>query len=132
MKKILLVNPPVSIYVNTTAFSPLPLLVLGTCLKRIRNAGLEFSYEVVDLDFMLKQGVFFDDEGFYPKACDFLLARKPDILLFTVHGLNHIIILNLSERIKKKRPGCLIFVGGAAPTLMAIEAIRNCRTLMPS
>jgi len=126
MKKILLINPPVSIYVNRTAFAPLPLLALGTCLKKLRRRGLAFSHEVVDLDFMLKQGLFSDDESFYPKAGDFLLEKKPDILLFTVHGVNHIVTLKLSERIKRERPSCLIFVGGIAPTLMANEALRNC------
>ena len=58
MKKVLLINPPVSIYVNKTAFIPLPLLVLGTCLKKIREEGFDLSYEVVDLDLMLKQGFF--------------------------------------------------------------------------
>ena len=126
MKKIVLINPPVSIYINRTAFLPLPLLVLGTCLKKIQKEGLDFCYEVVDLDFMLKRGLFSDDDSFYQKASDFLLEKKPDILLFTVHGLNHIIILKLSERIKRERPSCLIFVGGIAPTLMANEAIKNC------
>ena len=104
MKKILLVNPPVSIYVNKTAFVPLPLLVLGTCLKKIREEGHNFSYEVVDLDLMLKQGIFSDDINFYRQSCDLILEKKPDILLFTVHGLNHIVVLNLSERIKNELP----------------------------
>lgn len=129
MKKILLINPPVSIYINKTAFLPLPLLVLGTSLKAIRNGGLDFSCEVIDLDFMLKQGLFSDDGSFYRKAGDFLLEKKPDVLLFTVHGLNHIVILKLAERIKGERPSCLIFVGGVAPTLMANEAVRNCTNI---
>ena len=129
MKKILLINPPVSIYINKTAFLPLPLLVLGTCLKRIRRENLNFSYEVVDLDFMLKQGIFSDDETFYRRSGDFILEKEPDILLVTVHGLNHIVVLKLSERIKKERPTCAIFVGGVAPTLMADEAIRNCENI---
>ncbi len=126
MKRILLVNPPVSIYINRTGFAPLPLLVLGVCLKKLRQDGLEFSHEVVDLDFMLKRGLFSDDETFYQRSGDLLLEKKPDILLFTVHGLNHIVVLKLSERIKRERPSCLIFAGGVAPTLMADEAIKNC------
>jgi radical SAM superfamily enzyme YgiQ (UPF0313 family) len=126
MKKILLVNPPVSIYINRTGFPPLSLLVLGTCLKKLRQEGLEFSYELVDLDFMLKRGLFSDDQSFYRNSSDFLLEKKPDILLFTVHGLNHIVVLKLSELIKRERRSCLIFAGGVAPTLMADEAIKNC------
>ncbi len=126
MKKILLINPPVSIYINKTAFLPLPLLVLGTCLKKIREAGHEFSYEVVDLDLMLKQGVFADDDTFYRQAGDFLQEKQADILLFTVHGVNHLVVLKLSERIKRERPSSRIFVGGVAPTLMAHEAMKNC------
>jgi radical SAM superfamily enzyme YgiQ (UPF0313 family) len=129
MKKILLINPPISIYINRTGFPPVPLLVLGTCLKKLRQEGLDFSYEVVDLDFMLKQGLLSDNESFYQKSSDFLLEKKPDIVLFTVHGLNHLVVLKLSERIKRKRPLCLIFVGGVAPTLMANEAMRNCQNI---
>lgn len=126
MKKILLINPPVSIYVNKTAFLPTPLLVLGTCLKKIREDGLDISCEVLDLDLMLKQGFFSDDESFYRQAGDLILEKKPDILLFTVHGLNHIIVLRLSERIRKERPSCVIVVGGVGPTLMAGEALKLC------
>jgi radical SAM superfamily enzyme YgiQ (UPF0313 family) len=129
MKKILLINPPVSIYVNKTAFIPLPLLVLGTCLKKIREEGFDFSHEVVDLDLLLKQGLFSDDSNFYHQSCDLILGKNPDILLFTVHGLNHIVVLNLSERIKKERPSCLIVVGGVGPTLQANEALKRCANI---
>jgi radical SAM superfamily enzyme YgiQ (UPF0313 family) len=126
MKKLLLINPPVSIYLNKTAFVPLPLLVLGTCLKKIREEGLDFSYEVVDLDLMLKQGVFPDDNRFYKQASDLILERNPDILLFTVHGINHIVVLKLSEIIKNERPSSVIIVGGVGPTLKAKEALQRC------
>jgi radical SAM superfamily enzyme YgiQ (UPF0313 family) len=126
MKKILLINPPVSIYVNRTAFIPLPLLVLGTCLKKIQEERFDFSYEVIDLDLKLKQGVFSDDYSFYQRASDLILKKEPDILLFTVHGLNHIVVLKLSERIKNERPSCLIVVGGVGPTLQANEALERC------
>ena len=129
MKKILLINPPVSIYVNKTAFIPLPLLVLGTCLKKIREEGFDISYEVLDLDLMLKQGFFSDDSSFYRQAGDLILEKKPDILLFTVHGLNHMVVLKLSERIKKERPSCVIVVGGVGPTLMAREALKQCENI---
>jgi radical SAM superfamily enzyme YgiQ (UPF0313 family) len=125
MKNILLVNPPVSIYLNKTAFIPLPLLVLGSCLKKIRQEGIDFSYEVIDLDLMLKQGYFRDDNSFYDKAVDLILEKHPDILFFTVHGLNHIVVLNLSARIKNTRP-CFIVVGGVGPTLKAREALNRC------
>jgi radical SAM superfamily enzyme YgiQ (UPF0313 family) len=129
MNKILLINPPISIYVNKTAFVPLPLLVLGTCLNKIRNEDLDFSYKVVDLDLMLKQGIFSDDKYFYRQSCDLILAKKPDILLFTVHGLNHIVVLNLSEMIKRELPSCLIVVGGVGPTLQAHEALKRCMNI---
>ena len=124
-----MINPPVSFYVNKTAFLPLPLLVLGTCLKKIREEGFDFSYEVVDLDLMLKQGLFSDNISFYQQSGDFILEKKPDILLFTVHGLNHIVVLKLSERIKSKLPACVIVVGGVGPTLMANEALKRCENI---
>jgi len=129
MKKIILINPPVSIYINKTAFIPLPLLVLGSCLKKIRDDGSDISYEVVDLDLMLKQGFFSDDSSFYKQSSDFILEKKPDILLFTVHGGNHIIVLKLSDIIKKEIPSCVIIVGGVGPTLMAREALENCENI---
>jgi radical SAM superfamily enzyme YgiQ (UPF0313 family) len=128
-KKIVLINPPVSIYVNKTAFAPLPLLVLGTCLKKIQEEGLDFSYEVVDLDFLLKQGKFSDDHRFYKQAGDLLLEKKPDIFMFTVHGLNHIIVLKLSEIIKNNRPSTIIIAGGVGPTLKAREALERCPSI---
>ena len=98
-EKILLINPPVSIYINKTAFIPLPLLVLGSCLKIIQENGFDFSYELLDLDLMLKQG-FFPMIAVLPASSDLIFDKKPDILLFTVHGLNHIVVLKLAERIK--------------------------------
>jgi len=129
MKKILLINPPVSFYVNQTAFVPLPLLVLGSCLRKIQGEGSVFSHELIDLDLMLKEGTFSDDEHFYRQAGDLLLDKKPDVILFTVHGLNHIVVLKLSERIKQKLPACVIVVGGVGPTLMAGEALRRCENI---
>ena len=129
VKKLLLINPPVSIYVNKTAFIPLPLLVLGTCLKEIRQDGFNFSHEVIDLDLMFKQGLFSDDDSFYQQSFDLILAKDPDILLFTTHGHNHIVVLNLSERIKKERPSCLIVVGGIGPTLQSKEAVKQCANI---
>ena len=126
MKKILLINSPVSIYVNNTAFLPLPLLVLRSCLKEIREQGLEFFHEIIDLDLMLKQGLLNDDESFYEQSGDMILERKPDVILFTVHGLNHIVVLKLARIIKDHSPGCITIAGGVGPTLMAGEAIKNC------
>ena len=124
-----MINPPVSIYVNKTAFIPLPLLVLGTCLKEIQEDGLDFSHEVLDLDLMLKEGHFSDNESFYQESGDLILEKKPDILMFTVHGLNHIVVLKLSERIKKERPACVIVVGGVGPTLQANRALKRCENI---
>ena len=82
MKKILLINPPVSIYVNKTAFIPLPLLVLGTCLKKIREEGFDFSYEVIDLDPHAQAGCFFDNNSFYQQSGDLILEEKARHLAF--------------------------------------------------
>jgi radical SAM superfamily enzyme YgiQ (UPF0313 family) len=106
----------------------LPLLILGACLKKIRQEGAGFSYEVIDLDLMLKKGFFTDDSSFYKESSDFILEKEPDIILFTVHGLNHIVVLNLSERIKKNR-SCLIVAGGVGPTLKAKDALIRCADL---
>lgn len=84
-----------------------------------------FSHEVLDLDLMLKKGLLPDDKRFYEKAGDLILEKKPDIIFFTVHGLNHLVVLKLSKRIKKQRP-CFIVVGGVGPTLKAKEALARC------
>ena len=129
MRKVLLINPPVSIYVNKTAFLPLPLLILGKCLKTVREEGIEFVHEVIDLDFMLKRGFFSDDESFYQQSTDLILGKKPDLVLFTVHGVNHVVVLKLAERIKEEMPSCVIVVGGVGPTLMAREALGHCKNI---
>jgi radical SAM superfamily enzyme YgiQ (UPF0313 family) len=129
MKKILLINPPISIYVNKTAFIPLPLLVLSACLKEIPGNGSEFSHEIVDMDLMLKQGIFSDDDTFYRKASELIISKKPDLLLYTVHGLNHIVVLKLSKILKRELPSCLTIVGGVGPTLMASEAMKRCEDI---
>lgn len=126
MKKILLINPPVSIYINKTAFLPLPLLVLGACLSGIREKGYDITHEVVDLDLMLKKGIFIDDSSFYQQSVNFILKNKPDILLFTVHGGNHIVVLKLVAMLKKELPSCVTVVGGVGPTLQAKEALHRC------
>lgn len=126
MKRILLINLPTSIYVNKTAFIPIPLLILGNCLKEIRQEDSDFSYEVLDLDLMLKQGKLKDDESFYQQSGDLILSKEPDVIFFTVHALNHIVVLRLAQIIKSQRAECVNIVGGVAPTLMADEAIINC------
>ncbi|MFZ7128090.1 MAG: B12-binding domain-containing radical SAM protein [Desulfobacterales bacterium] len=126
MTKLLLINPPVSIYVNKTAFAPLSLLVLGTRLKEMKDKGIDISYELLDLDFLLKHGELSDDESFLQKAARLILDRNPDVLLFTVHGLNHIIVLGLSEIIRKSKPDVFIVVGGVGPTLKARDALERC------
>lgn len=126
MKKILLINPPVSIYLNRTAFMPLPLLVLGTCLKNIQGESLDFSFEILDLDLMLKKGLLSDDLTFYEHSIDIINENNPDIIFFTVHGLNHIVVLRLSEILKKQGPSYLIVVGGVGPTLRAKKALGQC------
>ncbi|HSO20361.1 MAG TPA: radical SAM protein [Desulfosarcina sp.] len=126
MTKLLLINPPISIYINKTAFAPLPLLILGTRLKALQQTGMPIAYDLMDLDFMLKKGVLADDPSFYPEASRLILDSRPDILLFTVHGLNHVIILKLAAIIKKTRPSAFIIVGGVGPTLKARQALERC------
>ena len=128
MKKILLINAPVSIYVNKTAFVPLSLLVLGTCLKKIKQDGVDISYELLDLDFLIKKDLLPDDESFFRKASHLILEKEPDILMFTVHGPNHVLVLKLAEQIKKQK-SCLIIVGGVGPTLTAKDALERCKDI---
>ena len=129
IKKVLLVNPPVSIYVNKTAFLPLPLLILGRCLRAVREDGTDFAHEVIDLDLLLKRGFLNDDESFYRQSSDLILSKNPDLLLLTIHGVNHVVVLKLSEIIKRQQPSCAIVVGGVGPTLMAPLALGRCENI---
>jgi radical SAM superfamily enzyme YgiQ (UPF0313 family) len=123
---VVLVNPPVSIYINKTAFAPLPVLVLGRSLNELKSNGLDISYDLIDLDFLLKQGLLSDVALFFKNAASLILDKQPDILLFTVHGLSHISVLKISEIIKHECPSCFIIVGGVGPTLKAKEALKRC------
>lgn len=124
MKNILLINPPVSIYKNKTAFVPLALLVMGTCLKQLRQQGAPIAWSVLDLDLLIKKGQLPDEESFFALAGQLILEREPDMLMFTVHGPNHILVLKLAEQIKRKR-SCLIVVGGVGPSLKSREALER-------
>jgi radical SAM superfamily enzyme YgiQ (UPF0313 family) len=128
MKNIILVNPPVSIYLNKTAFAPLPLLVISSCLKEVKQNGFDIHYEILDLDFLIKRGDLPDSEEFYFLATNLILEKKPDILLFTIHGPNHILALKLAEQIKQLSP-CLIVAGGVGPTLSAKIALQRCKDI---
>lgn len=128
-KKLLLINAPISIYINKTAFAPLPLLVLGRSLRELQTNGYDISYEILDLDLLLKQGQLPDDERFLEKATRLVLDKRPHILLFTVHGLSHISVLQISEQIKARCPSCCIVAGGVGPTLKAKEALTRCNNI---
>mgnify|MGYP004701713719 CR=1 FL=1 len=128
MKKALLINVPVSIYKNKTAFVPLALLVMGTCLKHLREKGADIACSLLDLDLMIKKGLLPDDESFFALAGQLIVDREPDLLLFTVHGPNHILVLKLAERIKRQWD-CLIVAGGVGPSLKAKEALERCQDI---
>lgn len=74
MKNILLINPPVSIYKNKTAFVPLALLVMGTCLKQLRQQGAPIAWSVLDLDLLIKKGQLPDEESFFALAGQLILG----------------------------------------------------------
>ena len=67
MTKILLINcTSFHICKQNNVFTPLPLLILGTSLNDIiKKSGLNITYEILDLDFLLKKGDLSDDKIFY-------------------------------------------------------------------
>ena len=76
------------------------------------------------------------NKGFFPmiaiftsKSGDLILEKKPDILLFTVHGLNHIVVLKLSERIKNERPSCRHRCWRCWSDSSANEALKRCENI---
>ncbi len=125
MHKVLLVNSPISINNPKTAFIPLPLLILGNCLRKIRTEGLELDYELIDLDLMLKQGYFEDCMKFYAQSAEIIAKKLPDICLFTVHGFNLAIIIQIVKSVKAKRPDCIIVLGGVGATLQASDIMKH-------
>ena len=125
MKKILLVNLPVSIRNPMTAIPPLPLLVLGGILRDLNSTGVKFFYELVDFDLMLKQGEIFDNPQFFPTAISLISARNPIACMFTVHGANLPIVVRTCRELKAVLPSCVNILGGVAPTLQAVKLVEN-------
>lgn len=130
MNKLLLVNAPVSVNSPRTAFPPLALLVLSQALRQVRAITPdELSWEVVDLDLALKQGRLRDDPTFFEQAAADLCERAPTACLFTVHGVNLGVILQLAARIKARLPACRIVLGGVGATLQAETLVRTYPTI---
>ena len=123
--RILLINAPTSVNRPRTAFLPLPLLILGTCLKQLRREGLDVDWSLVDLDLLLKQGQFSDDESFYEKAAAHLLSQEPRACLFTTHGVNLVVVIKLAAVIKQLRPSCRVVLGGVSATLQARDLVTH-------
>jgi|GEM_PF-1331257 len=130
MSKLLLVNAPVSVNSPRTAFPPLALLVLSQALREVRaTTAPELQWEVVDLDLRLKQGRYRDDPTFFEQAADDLWGRAPSACLFTVHGVNLAVILQLAELVKARMPACRVILGGVGATLQAESLVRTYATI---
>ena len=127
MKKVLLINPPVFYLCEQDRLYSLAFAGLGKLLERNSRGGFRLFLRSCRSTTSCSNRVFFlDHSDFYQQSGDLILEKKPDLLLFTVHGLNHIVVLKLSERVKNERPSCVIVVGGVGPTLSAHEALGRC------
>jgi radical SAM superfamily enzyme YgiQ (UPF0313 family) len=126
-RTLTLVNAPVSVNNPRTAFVPLPLLILGSCLKDIRDRDdqLDFDYKLLDLDLQLKQGIFPDSAGFFEQAAEAVVNEEADAYLFTTHGANLPIVIQLAGRIKARQPDAVVVLGGVTATLSAREIITH-------
>jgi radical SAM superfamily enzyme YgiQ (UPF0313 family) len=123
--KILLVNSPVSVNNPRAALPPLPLLVLGACLKDEVAAHSALQVQLLDLDLLLKQGLLRDSAEFFPRAVHLIAEQRPDMGWFTVHGANVPLVLELLELLRHELPGCVTVLGGVAATLQAREIIER-------
>ena len=125
MHKILIVNPPVSVQSPKTAIMPLPCLILGRILRNLKAEGVPIDFELLDLDLILKQGGLEDNTNFYERAAALILEKNPDTCLFSTHGLNTTITIQLCQKIKMKRPSILTVLGGVAATLQARDIVEH-------
>lgn len=115
--RILLVQMPWS--KHQTPIVPLPLLVLGTGLRELQEEGLDFEYDLIDMDFMLKRGELEDSEAFFEAAAEVLAADGADAYFFTTHSPNESIVVQVMEQLKLHRPECICVMGGLVSTLFA-------------
>lgn len=125
MFKILLVNPPISVYAPKAAIIPLPSLTLGGILRDLRTKGLEITFELVDLDLLLKLGQLEDAVEFYDKAVTLIFEKNPDACFFSTHGANMPITIQLCQKIKERTSNILTVLGGVAPTLSGRQLIEH-------
>lgn len=126
MFKALIVNPPISIHYPATAVLPLPCLVIGRILKNLQEKGFDFTYELLDLDLLLKTGDGLkDSREFYEKAVSRILEKQPDACFLSTHAFNLSIAVQLCDTIKKNRPEILTVLGGMSATLQARDIIEN-------
>ena len=119
MYDISLVNLPCTVNWPKTAFMPLPLLILGTCLNNIKakNKDLKISYDVLDLALLLNQGFLKDTPNFHKDAAKTLAKKKSDAYFFTTHGDNISAVIQTASELKKHLSNCLIVIGGVSATL---------------
>ncbi len=126
MYKISLVNAPCSVHSPRTSFVPLPLLVLGSSLREIKEKGYNIDFDLIDLDLIFKQGHLNDSPDFHEVAAGFLLKQSDaDSFFITAHGTNIGTILKIVQALKKRKPLCFIALGGTAVTLSARDIIEN-------
>ncbi len=101
-------------------------MIIGSILRKIKDKGSNIDFDLVDLDFIFKQGHLNDFPNFHEDAARFLLKQPTvDSFFITVHGFNISIVLKIAKVLKEMKPECFIAIGGNAVTISARDIIEN-------
>ncbi|MFP3911540.1 MAG: B12-binding domain-containing radical SAM protein [Desulfobacteraceae bacterium] len=97
---------------------PLGLVNLATALK-----GTPHRVNVVDLVLTIRQGSLGMGKAIYDHCADVILDQDPDIVGFSTQCTTYPPILQISKRIKERKPGTRIVLGGHNASFL------DCQTL---
>ncbi|MGM0427710.1 MAG: B12-binding domain-containing radical SAM protein [Thermodesulfobacteriota bacterium] len=97
---------------------PLGLVNLATALK-----GTPHRVDVVDLVLAIRQGSLGMGKAIYDHCADVILDQDPDIVGFSAQCTTYPAILQISKRIKERKPATRIVLGGHNASFL------DCQTL---
>lgn len=115
--KVVLVNPPRSLYDRSELCPPLGLLRLAGAARR---AGVDAS--IVDFNLLYHLDRRLQGESFYEAALSLLLEEEADVYGFTSMAVDSHVGLHLAGLVKQAQPDALTVLGGTHFSAIA-EAI---------
>jgi radical SAM superfamily enzyme YgiQ (UPF0313 family) len=118
--KVVLTNPPRSLYDRDGIAPPLGLLKLSSVA---RKAGAEVR--LVDFNLLCQTNPELQGERFYENAVERLLAEGGDLYGFTSMGVDSHVALHLARLLKRWKPSVTTVVGGPHFSSVANDILKN-------